>query len=742
MLTSRFLLALLAPFVLVFAKDSDEAPDDFWATSWLWLSRYEDASEDARAVEPEYASPTPIASVEGLVDSSDADTIEDVFDLDQWLHIEPETQVNVQCTVDTPCIDPTLIHNPAVRQDADSDADTEPFSTAESDLSSGGESIGWSFSTEAASQAANQYQTPPLQETVCASQELAGPISNDADEGPLYVNAKQFHRILERRLARQRLEESLRLNSKSGMPYLHRSRHSHAMRRPRGPEGRFLTADEVAEMEMGEPDQSFRNEKEPLHHDRIPAASQDVLHSCMRAWAGRTITMVEIMALCALTRLSKDIIIRWCKAWMARKRWFPKLDSNLGSKNDSDGDDGDDTGATEQQPPCSISQPDSKSIFRCTSACGKSFTRKGDWKRHEETHHPQDEWKCSACIAQGDAKPFVARRKDKILAHVKKEHGHLEHGGIVSSSHTPLQMSAQAAKCPFCGCVFDVWDIRINHVADHFLGRYDPYPRRLSDPKVSDVESNSATSRPSKTKLSQGDAVLMSYLIADPSPLATHLDHGPLGSGSSCTSSEDEGPGTGVHSTKHFSTADSYDAMRAVACSYMTEQPSKPYTCTYHTCEMRFETPAQLQTHKRDTHPQTPPSDALSVAGAPSSAISLFSSQAVSYRCDRTNPSTGRPCNVIFRRPYDLARHGYTIHSPRSEKVRCHFCTEEKTFSRNDALTRHMRVVHPEIDWLPTNHPGYIGPFCPDRQQQFPRPDNLQRYCRCRFLGKTWKDCG
>jgi hypothetical protein len=28
--------------------------------------------------------------------------------------------------------------------------------------------------------------------------------------------------------------------------------------------------------------------------------------------------------------------------------------------------------------------------------------------------------------------------------------------------------------------------------------------------------------------------------------------------------------------------------------------------------------------------------------------------------------------------------------------VHCPLCTEEKTFSRNDALTRHLRVVHPE----------------------------------------------
>ncbi|KAL3468030.1 hypothetical protein BJX64DRAFT_82848 [Aspergillus heterothallicus] len=118
------------------------------------------------------------------------------------------------------------------------------------------------------------------------------------------------------------------------------------------------------------------------------------------------------------------------------------------------------------------------------------------------------------------------------------------------------------------------------------------------------------------------------------------------------------------------------------------------YTCTYHGCTQRFETPGKLQKHKREAHRQTTPG-----GHQPGRDGTSRNSQAGPHRCDRINPQTGKPCGSIFSRPYDLTRHEDTIHNARKQKVRCHLCSEEKTFSRNDALTRHMRVVHPDVDW-------------------------------------------
>ncbi|RNA32915.1 nuclear transcription factor Y subunit alpha [Brachionus plicatilis] len=64
--------------------------------------------------------------------------------------------------------------------------------------------------------------------------------SSDAgEEEPLYVNAKQYNRIMKRRIARAKLENAGRIPRIRKKKFLHESRHKHAMNRVRGQGGRF-----------------------------------------------------------------------------------------------------------------------------------------------------------------------------------------------------------------------------------------------------------------------------------------------------------------------------------------------------------------------------------------------------------------------------------------------------------------------------------------------------------------------
>jgi len=115
------------------------------------------------------------------------------------------------------------------------------------------------------------------------------------------------------------------------------------------------------------------------------------------------------------------------------------------------------------------------------------------------------------------------------------------------------------------------------------------------------------------------------------------------------------------------------------------------YTCTYSGCGQRFTTSTKLQKHRREAHRKSAPSgNSVSTAAA----IASRNAQPGPHRCMRVNPSTGKPCNTIFSRPYDLTRHEDTIHNIAKAKVRCEICDDDKFFSRSDALVRHRRVKH------------------------------------------------
>jgi hypothetical protein len=173
------------------------------------------------------------------------------------------------------------------------------------------------------------------------------------------------------------------------------------------------------------------------------------------------------------------------------------------------------------------------------------------------------------------------------------------------------------------------------------------------------------------------------------------------------TRQSDQNPEFPAHLTTMESSASEAAPVSSGTSSALTLDSPKPisnantgtYSCTYHGCTHRFATPRELQKHKRDVHRTS--SNVTPGLGSGMSTQQLMerNSQSGPHRCERINPQTGKPCNSNFSRPYDLTRHEDTIHNNRKLKLRCALCTEEKLFSRNDALTRHLRVVHPEVDF-------------------------------------------
>ena len=84
------------------------------------------------------------------------------------------------------------------------------------------------------------------------------------DNKYIYINGKQYHRIMKRREVRKKLKESIQINKNKldkNKKYHHESRHRHAMNRERGKGGRFVSKKKV-EMENKTKNDNNEEDKE------------------------------------------------------------------------------------------------------------------------------------------------------------------------------------------------------------------------------------------------------------------------------------------------------------------------------------------------------------------------------------------------------------------------------------------------------------------------------------------------
>jgi hypothetical protein len=90
-----------------------------------------------------------------------------------------------------------------------------------------------------------------------------------------------------------------------------------------------------------------------------------------------------------------------------------------------------------------------------------------DWRRHEETHSPQELWLCHYCVQNSDQTPFLVNRRDKFLRHAKEIHKEREAEDVLDISRVDFHPEFDP-HCPLCPDTTSSWEDRCKHIIAHF----------------------------------------------------------------------------------------------------------------------------------------------------------------------------------------------------------------------------------------------------------------------------------
>ncbi|KAF2497514.1 hypothetical protein BU16DRAFT_537163 [Lophium mytilinum] len=108
--------------------------------------------------------------------------------------------------------------------------------------------------------------------------------------------------------------------------------------------------------------------------------------------------------------------------------------------------------------------------YMSTVLCGYTTKNAFDWKKHEETHWPQEFWVCEICRTASPQKMFVVGSRDKMLQHIKDTHPDADADEVVEQSKQDYAATF-SRRCGLCGNYFGSWDSRNDHLLAHFDGK-------------------------------------------------------------------------------------------------------------------------------------------------------------------------------------------------------------------------------------------------------------------------------